>query len=136
MAGFIGDALRNAVLDAILGASHSLTTSTLEIALYTVAPTSAGGGTEVSSGGGSGYSPILINNDGSQFGAASGAAKLNLADWDFGVAGTAWGTVIWAALRNPSSHVIIIAAPLATSRVVLAGDEVVVPAGSFTATAA
>ena len=50
MAGF-SDYLEDKVLDHVFGGTAYTAPSTLYVALYTVAPTDTGGGTEVSGGG-------------------------------------------------------------------------------------
>lgn len=66
--------LRDALLDHQLGGPDFTRPATVYFALYTVAPTSAGGGTEVS---GNNYSRVGVLNNLTNFPAASGGLKSN-----------------------------------------------------------
>jgi len=84
MAGF-SDYLENALLDHAFAVSAYTPAGTVYAALYTAAPTDAGGGTECS---GTGYARQAIS-----FAAASTGTVVNDAIVNFGTAGSAWGTV-------------------------------------------
>lgn len=75
MAGNLSDYLENKLLDHFLGTTSYTMPSTIYIALYTVAPNDAGGGTEVTGGS---YARQTATFDA----AASGATQ-NSADVDF-----------------------------------------------------
>lgn len=74
MAGSFSNYLENALLDHALGGGNYTRPATVYIALFTVAPSDAGGGTEVS---GNNYSRAAVTNDATNFPAASGGAKSN-----------------------------------------------------------
>jgi hypothetical protein len=78
MAGNLTDYLENKLLDHFLGTTSYTMPSDVYIALYTVAPGDAGGGTEVVNSGGSSYARQLATFD-----AASGGATSNTSDIDF-----------------------------------------------------
>lgn len=137
MAGFMGDGACNQTLDTWLG-NPGLGGATVYLALFTAAPTSAGGGTEVSA---TGYARLAVTNNTANFPSASGKTKTNGAVFDLGIAAADYGTVLWAAWVKTSSGAlgatdIIYAGPLSTSRLVLAGDDFKIPVGGFVATAA
>lgn len=137
MSGFIGDGSANETLDGWLGTT-ALGPSTVYLALFTAAPSSAGGGTEVSA---TGYARVAVTNNSTNFPAASGKTKVNGAVFDFGVAAADQGTIVWAAWVKTSSGTlgpddIILAGPMNTPRLVLAGDDFKIPAGAFSATCA
>jgi hypothetical protein len=127
--GFSGTAAANTTLDAWFG-STTLGPSQYELRLYTVAPTAAGGGTEVTGGG---YSPLTIDNDATNFDPAASGIKYNNADWDFGAAsGAAWGTIVGIGYHNPSGGALVRYGPLNTSATVSDGDSFVVLSGTAT----
>lgn len=135
MAGFMGDGSCNETLDAWLG-STALGPSTVYLAILTAAPTSAGGGTEVSA---SGYARVAVTNNSTNFPAATGKTKNNGTVADFGVAAADYGNVIWGAwVKTPSGTLgaddIIYAGPLNTPRLVLTGDNFKLPVNGFTGT--
>lgn len=124
MAGLKGQGVANATLDAWLG-STTLGPATVYIALFTVAPTAAGGGTEVSGGA---YARVAVTNNATNFPAAAAQIKANGTAWDFGTAsGANWGTIVWAAVCKTSvgalgTNDIIYAGPLSVPRLVNNGD--------------
>jgi hypothetical protein len=98
MAG-LGVAYQNRALDAILGSggvtlgSGFTLPANLWVALYTVAPTSAGGGTEVSGGG---YARVEVANDATTFpnaGTPTPGQKANGIAVAFATSTGSWGTV-------------------------------------------
>jgi len=91
MAGSKSDYLENELLDHVLGGADWARPATVYIALYTVAPTDAGGGTEVSGGA---YERKAVTNNATNFPAASGGAKSNGAEIVFIEATASWGTVV------------------------------------------
>ena len=80
------DFLENELLDHAFRNSAYSPPSAVYLALFTVAPTDAGGGTEVS---GSGYAREAIS-----FGAASGGAISNTSAVDFLASGGNFGTIV------------------------------------------
>ena len=116
MAGF-SDYLEDKVLEHVFGGNAYSAPSTLYVALYTVAPTDTGGGTEVSGGGYvrktsaftvSGTNPTTASN--------TGAVEYPTATADYG---TVVAVGIFDAL---SSGNLLAYANLTTSKVVSIGD--------------
>lgn len=100
MAGFKSDYLANKILGQIYGGTVWTPPATLWLALYTVAPTSAGGGTEVS---GNNYQRKGITNNVANFPTPTIKQVNNAALIDFGVpTGPGWGNIVflgwWDAL--------------------------------------
>lgn len=75
MAGNLSDYLENKLLDHFLGTTSYTMPTTVYIGLYTVAPTDAGGGTQVTGGS--------YARQTAAFGAASSGATSNSANIDF-----------------------------------------------------
>jgi hypothetical protein len=80
------DYLENKILDHTLRNTAYTSPTTVYVGLFTVAPTDAGGGTEVSGGA---YARQSV-----AFDAASGGATANSALITFPTATAAWGTVV------------------------------------------
>ena len=91
MAGSKSDFLENELLDHVLGNAAYTAPATVYIALYTVVPTDAGGGTEVSGGA---YTRVASTNDATNWPAASAGAKSNGTAITFTTATADWGTVV------------------------------------------
>lgn len=88
------DYMENKVLDIIGGTAFSAPTD-IYVALYTAAPTDAGGGTEVSGGS---YARKQVTNNSTNWPAASGGAKSNGTDIVFATPTANWGTIVAFAL--------------------------------------
>lgn len=86
------DAYENKHLDAMLGAGYATTIfpGTIYVALFTAAPTDAGGGTEVAGGG---YARVAVVNDGTNWPAAAGGQKKNGTVITFPTATASWGNL-------------------------------------------
>jgi hypothetical protein len=94
MAGSKSNYLENELLDHVLGGADWPRPATVYMALFTVAPTDAGGGTEVTGGS---YVRKDITNNSTNFPAAAGGAKSNGVAITFAKATANWGTVLaWA----------------------------------------
>jgi hypothetical protein len=91
MAGSKSNFLENELLDHVLGNAVYEAPATIYIALYTVAPTDAGGGTEVSGGS---YVRLAVTNNATNFPAAEGGAKSNGTEFVFITATASWGEII------------------------------------------
>lgn len=100
MAGSLSDFSENEILDHLLGAATYTPPVTLYLALFTVAPTDSGGGTECTGGS---YARLAVTNNGTNFPAASGGAKSNGTVMDFVTASAGWGDVIAYAMFDASS---------------------------------
>lgn len=94
MAGSFTNFLENEVLDHVLG-TGAYTMPSVFVGLFTVAPTDAGGGTEVTGGS--------YARQAATFSAASGGASSNSADINFPTATANWGTIVALALHDASS---------------------------------
>lgn len=100
MAGSKADYLEDALLDHVLGGGDFTRPATVYIALYTVAPTDAGGGTECTGGS---YERKSVTNNPTQWPAASGGAKANGEDIEFIEATASWGDVLAFAILDAAS---------------------------------
>ena len=87
MAGSFSDYMENAILDHILKTTAYTPATNIYVALYTVAPTDAGGGTEVSGGS---YARVTCN----VWDAASGGSASNTNTVTFAQATANWGTLV------------------------------------------
>lgn len=98
--------------------------ATVYVALYTVAPTASGGGTEVSGGN---YGRQLVT-----FSAPVNGQTSNTADIVFPVATGSWGTITsFALLDNSSGGNMLYFGTLSSSRLVQASDQVKFPIGQL-----
>lgn len=117
MAG-LSDYAEKKILDHALGTTSWTMPAQIYAALYTAAPTDAGGGTEVSTGGGSLYARQAVDFD-----AASGGATDLTADCTFPQAGTNWGTISYLGLHDAVTAGNLIAwGVLASTKVIETGD--------------
>lgn len=120
------DYLENELLDHVLGVA-AYTAPTPYVALYTAAPTDAGGGTEVSGGG--------YAREAATFGAASGGSASNSAIVDFGTTTGAWGTVTHFGIFDAlTAGNLLYWGALTSSKTVESGDPVSFPIGDLTVT--
>jgi hypothetical protein len=112
--------LRKKVNDHILSGIPYTAPADGFIHLYTVAPTAAGGGTEVS---GSGYAATAIDFDATNFPAATsvGVTTLNQVIDCGGASGGAWGTVVAVGIKDDSTNLMYFA-NLTTPRAVADGE--------------
>lgn len=85
------DFLENEILDHLLGAATYTAPATVYVALYTAAPTDAGGGTEVTGGG---YVRVAVTNNATNWPAASGGAKANGTAITFPAPTANWGVIV------------------------------------------
>jgi len=119
--------LDNNVLNAALRNTPFTSPTTVYVALFTVAPTAGGGGTEVTGGS---YQRQVIT-----FTAPSGGNVSNLADVIYPTASADWGTVVaYAFFDALSSGNMLYYGNLGASRTVLANDQVKFPAGQIVTT--
>lgn len=125
MASF-SDYLENAVLNHVFRNTALTSPTTVFLALYTAAPTDAGGGTQVSGGG---YARQSIT-----FGAPSGGVITNTNTVSFTATGAAFGTVLAAAVFDASTAGNMLAWNTITSAVVNDGDTISFAPGSISIT--
>ena len=120
MAGSKSDYLENKILDHVLGGSDYTRPGTVYIALYTVAPTDAGGGTEVTGGS---YARKDVTNNVTNWPAASGGAKSNGTEITFVTATADWGTVVaFAIFDTLTSGNMLYWATLTQNKLISNGD--------------
>ena len=116
MAGF-SDYLEDKVLNHVFGGNAYTAPSTLHVALYTVAPTDTGGGTEVS-GGGYTRKTATFTVSGTNPTQASNTAAI-----EYPTATANYGTVVAVGIFDASSSGNLLAyANLTSSKVVSTGD--------------
>ena len=94
--GSFADYLELELLDHVLKVGSYGVPANIYVALYTAAPSDAGGGTEVT---GSGYARVAHNT----WDAAAGGASSNSGAVSFGTAASAWGTVTHFALLDATT---------------------------------
>lgn len=92
--------LANKVLDHVLGGGDYTRPATVYLALFTVAPSDSGGGTEVS---GNAYARKAVTNDSTNFPAASAGSKTLATDVVWPAPTGSWGTVVAVALFDAST---------------------------------
>jgi hypothetical protein len=130
MAGF-SDYLEDKVLEHVFGGNAYSAPSTLYVALYTVAPTDTGGGTEVS-GGGYVRKTATFNVSGTSPTTASNTAAI-----EYPTATANYGTVVAVGIFDASSSGNLLAyANLTASKVVSTGDVFRFNAGDLDVTLA
>jgi hypothetical protein len=127
------DYLENELLDHVFGASAYTAPATLYVALFTAAPTDAGGGTEVTGGS---YARAAVTNNLTNFPAAASGAKSNANAITFATATADWGTVVAAGIFDALSGGNLIAWCAVTSQSVPSGVTASIPAGELDITLA
>lgn len=119
----------NKVLDHMLGKT-AWTMPTVYVALYTAAPSDAGGGTEVSGGA---YARVATT--GATWNAASAGSSSNASAITFPTASASWGTVThFGQLDASSAGNLLRWGPLTTSKAIGSGDTASFAASSLTCT--
>ena len=130
MAGF-SDYLEDKVLEHVFGGNAYSAPSTLYVALYTVAPTDTGGGTEVS-GGAYARQTAAFTVSGTNPTQASNSAAI-----EYPTATANYGTVVAVGIFDASSSGNLLAyANLTASKVVSTGDVFRFNAGDLDVTLA
>lgn len=120
MAGSKSDYLENQILDHVLGGGDYTRPATVYVALYTVAPTDSGGGTEVSGGS---YARVAVTNNATNWPAASGGSKANGTAIAFPEATADWGTVLaWGIFDAASGGNLLYYGTLAANKTISTGD--------------
>jgi hypothetical protein len=123
--GSFSDYMENAVIDHMLRNQAFTPPSALYVALYTVSPTDAGGGTEVSGGS---YARQTVT-----LSAASAGATSNSADITFPQATADWGTIVAVGIMDAASGGNLLAwGALTASKTVNNEDQFKIPAGNLT----
>lgn len=128
----ISDYLENKILDHVLSGSTYSPPATVYFALFTSAPTDAGGGVEVS---GTGYARAAVTNNLTNFPAAVGGSKSNGAVVNWPEAGGSWGTVVhFGIFDSLTGGNLLFHAALPASKVVGTGDQLKLNANGMTVT--
>lgn len=122
------DYLENKVMLHVFGGTAYTAPATLYLALYTVAPTDTGGGTECS---GTSYArqtvAFTVTND----------TASNTSAVEFPTAGSSWGTIVAVGILDQSTSGNLLAyGNLTTSKTIASGDVFRVPAGDLDITLA
>jgi hypothetical protein len=132
MAGSKSDYLENEVLDHVLGGGDYTRPGTVYIALFTAAPTDAGGGTEVTGGS---YARVAVTNNATNWPAASSGSKSNGVAFTFTQATANWGTVVaFGIFDAASSGNLLYWGDLTASKSVEIGDTAEFAIGGITIT--
>lgn len=122
--------LENALLSHELGLTTFTRPATHYFALFTAAPSDAGGGTECS---GNGYARAAAANDGSLWGTPSGGSSSNALAVQFPEPTGSWGTVTHFAIFDAASGGNLLRwGALTTPRSVSVGYIPFFPVGSLT----
>jgi len=117
----LSDYIENKIADDLFGKTTFTAPSTFYLALYTVAPTDTGGGTEVSTGS---YSRIPVTNNTTNFPNAIGGLKKLATEALFATATGSWGTIVAVGLLDAASGGnLILHGTLTTSRLISIGDS-------------
>lgn len=132
MPSSFSDYIEGKLLDLLFSNAAYSIPGTLYIALFTVAPSDSGGGTEVSGGS---YARVAVTNNATNFPAASGGSKSNGTTITFPAATAAWGTVVAMGIFDASSSGNLLAwATLTTAKTVASGDTPSFAAGALVVT--
>lgn len=127
--GAKSDYLENKILDHVLGGGDYTRPATVYFALFTSAPTDAGGGTEVSGGA---YARVAVTNNGTNFPSASGGAKSNGTDVVWPVPTAGWGTAVAVGIFDASTAGnLLFWCLLTTPRLISTTDDVRISAGQL-----
>ena len=130
MAGSLSDFAENEILDHLLSAATYTAPATLYLAVFTAAPTDAGGGTEVTGGS---YARLAVTNDATNFPAAVAGSKSNGVALTMVTASANWGTIVAYALFDASSAGNMLGwADLTSSVIINNGDTLRFAAGALT----
>jgi len=125
MAGSFGDALENKLLDHLLKTAPFAVPTNIYVALYSAAPSDAGGGTELSGGG---YARKICNT----WDAAAAGATANTGAITFDQASGDWSEAVAFALFDAITDGNFLAwADLSVSKTVLNGDTAEFAAGEL-----
>lgn len=132
MAGSKADFLELKVLDHVLGNAAYTAPATVYVALFTAAPTDAGGGTEVTGGS---YARVAVTNNATNWPAAAAGLKSNGTVVTFTTATANWGTVVAMGIYDALTlGNLLYWADLTVSKAVNNGDTASFPVGDIDVT--
>jgi hypothetical protein len=138
MSGSISDYLEAKILNWLKNGTAFTPPATTYWALFTVAPTDAGGGTEVPSA--NNYSRVPVTKDTTNWPTATGTNPTTVSNgtnivWPTASGGN-WGTVVAVAAFDASSGGNLLEwSTLAVNKTITDGDTFSIPAGSYSLTA-
>lgn len=119
MAGFT-TALEEDIIDHVFGAATYTPATNHYIALYTAAPTDAGGGTEATGGS---YARVTVTNNATTWPASTSGAKANGIALTFPQATASWGVVTHFGIHSHlTNDTLIIWGALTASKTIDNGD--------------
>ena len=118
------DYLENAVLNHVLRNTTLTSPTTVYVGLYTVAPTDAGGGTEVSGGS--------YAREAAAFNAPSGGSTANTSQIDFTTATASWGTIVAAGVFDAVSAGNLLYWTTVPDKLIGNGDTATIASGALT----
>src|SRR5574341_928044 len=96
--------LANEIIDHVFSAATYTAPATTNTALYTAAPSDAGGGTEVTGGS---YARVSKTNNATEWPAAVGGSKSNGTAHNFGTATADWGTVTHVGVFDATTNLLM-----------------------------
>lgn len=124
--------LEDLILDHVLGGGDYARPASVYIALFTAAPTDAGGGTEVSGGS---YARAAVTNNATNFPAAAAGVKSNGVAIVFAQASASWGNVVaFGVFDALSAGNLLFWGTLTAAKTVQNGDTPSFPIGSLSFT--
>ena len=134
--GSKSDFLEAELLDHVLGNAAYSAPATVHVALFSVTPSDAGGGTEAT---GTGYARVAKTNNATNWPAATGTnptTKANGTVVDFGTAGGLWSAganmVAFGIFDDPTAGNLLLWGALTVPKPVYEGDPVTFPIGALT----
>lgn len=131
MAGSMTDFLENKILEHTLGKTSYTMPTGCYIALFTVNPSDAGGGTEVTAANAYARQQVL----GAGWGTASAGSITNSADINFPVATGSWGTITAIAVMDAvTAGNMLWWGTLATSKAITTNDQFKIATSNLTIT--
>ena len=120
MPGSIANYAENKILDHVLGGPDFTRPATVYVALYTVAPSDTGGGTEVTGGA---YARAAVTNNATNWPAAANGLKSNGTVITYAQATAAWGTIVaFAVFDAASGGNMLVHGTLTENKVIGSGD--------------
>lgn len=129
MPGSKSNYLENAILNHVLGGMSYTPPASMDIALYTLAPDDAGGGTEVTGGS---YLRVNVANNATTWPAASAGSKSNGIEIEFPKATADWGTIVAFALFDTAATPnMLYWGDLTTSKIIASSDTAIFEIGSI-----
>jgi hypothetical protein len=133
--GSMSDYLEQKVLDHVLGKTTFTGPTTLYLSLFTVAPSDAGGGTEVTGGS---YDRCDITNNTTNFPNATGTSpttKASGVSFAFAAATADWGTIVaWGLHDANTAGNLLWWGSVTPNKTVLNGDTASFASGALTIT--